>query len=83
MTDDEAHDLICTVLGRIAPEVDPATIDPDAELGPELDLDSMDFLNLVEGVSVATGLDIPEHDYPAILTLRAFQHYLADATQKT
>jgi acyl carrier protein len=79
MTDDEAHDLICTVLTGIAPEVDPATIDPDVELGPELDLDSMDFLNLVEGVCASTGLEIPEHDYPQILTLHTFQHYLTEA----
>ena len=80
MTDDEARDLICSVLSRIAPEVDPATIDPDAELGPELDLDSMDFLNLVERVCTATGVDIPEHDYPQILTLAAFGRYLVDAS---
>jgi acyl carrier protein len=77
MTDDEARRVILDVLARIAPEIDPATIDPEVELGDELDLDSMDFLNLVEGVSAAVQRDIPEHDYPSLATLASFTAYVA------
>ena len=50
---------------------------PDDELGADLDLDSMDFLRLVEGVAETTGRDIPERDYDRIGTLAAFTGYLS------
>jgi acyl carrier protein len=76
MTHDEARQMIVSVLGRVAPEIDPNGIDPDEELGADLDLDSMDFLNLVEGVAAAAHIDIPERDYPELLTLGSFTAYV-------
>jgi len=34
-----------------------------------VDLDSVDLLNLVAAIYEATGVDIPERDYPVIATL--------------
>lgn len=76
MNDEEARRTILEVLARVAPEVDADTLDPTAELGEELDLDSMDFLALVEGVAARTGRDIPERDYPQLITLERFADYL-------
>lgn len=76
MNDIEASNVILSVLARIAPEIDPSDVDPSAELGEELDLDSMDFLNLVEGVSAEIGRDIAERDYPQLTTLASFRDYL-------
>jgi acyl carrier protein len=72
----EAADIIVSVLSGIAPEIDPQTVDRTAELQFEFDLDSMDFLNLVEGVGKAAGLDIPERDYAAIATFDDFAGYI-------
>ena len=77
MTPDDARTTILTTLAAIAPEIDPETIDPDDELGADLDLDTMDFLRLVEGVAAATGRDIPERDYDRISTLATFTAYLS------
>ena len=77
MNDDQARNVIITVLGRIAPEIDPAGIQDDTELGNDLDLDSMDFLNLVEGVAVEAACEIPERDYPQLGTVASFAAYLA------
>ena len=41
----------------------------------------MDFLNLVEGVASATGMEIPERDYPRLETLDAFGAYVAERTE--
>lgn len=79
MNRDEAISAITATLAEIAPEVDPATIDPAADLRVDLDLDSMDFLNLVIGVHERTGVDIPEQDYPRLATLDGFVAYLAAA----
>ena len=78
MTNQEALDLVATVLARIAPEVDVATVDPDAELQEAVDLDSVDFLTLVTGIHEATGLDIPERDYAELATLGGFVRYLTE-----
>jgi acyl carrier protein len=77
METNEARQLIVDVLGQVAPEIDVAQIDPDEELQVECDLDSMDFLNLVEGVSSAVHHDIPERDYPQLATLNSFSSYVA------
>ena len=73
-----ATTIITGVLHRIAPEIDPATLDPDEDLTAACDLDSMDFLSLVEGVSTLVHRDIPERDYPRITSMAAFASYLAE-----
>jgi acyl carrier protein len=68
--------MVAAALRRVAPRVDVATLDPRADLRDAADLDSMDFLNLVVAVHEATGLDIPERDYPHLATLSGFARYL-------
>jgi acyl carrier protein len=63
-------------LGRIAPEIDSSRLDPNAELREELDIDSMDFLNLVTALSERLELDIPEIDYPKLATFGHAVDYL-------
>ena len=77
MTDAEARDLLLTALAEIAPEAEGATLDGDVELSEQLDIDSMDFLNLVAAVSERSGIDIPERDYPKLRTLDEAVAYLA------
>ena len=72
--------LIARVLRRIAPEADLETLPPGADMRRELDLDSMDFLELVAGLGKATGVDIPERDYPKIATLESCTSYLVART---
>lgn len=70
-------DTILATLAQVAPEADLATLEPDADLRLELDLDSMDFLNFVVGIDERTGIEIPERDYPQLGTLQACIDYLA------
>jgi acyl carrier protein len=63
-------------LGRIAPEVDFEAIDPEADLREQVDIDSMDFLNLVTALHERLGVDISETDYPKLATLRGVLGYL-------
>ena len=79
MNADDARALLGTLLHRIAPEVDLAEVDPDAPLQESMDLDSMDFLNLVTALAEATGIDVPERDYPSLSTIGGFVAYLAAA----
>jgi acyl carrier protein len=63
-------------LALIAPEADLEHLPPGVDLRDELDLDSMDFLNFVIAVHERTGIEVPERDYPQLLTLDACVRYL-------
>lgn len=67
-------------LGRIAPEIDFDAIDPEADLREQVDIDSMDFLNLVTALHERLGIDIPEIDYPQLATLKGTIEYLQRRT---
>ena len=74
-----ARDVRAAVLSaitRIAPEIDPATLEGDEPLRQQVDLDSMDFLNLMIDVHRELGVDIPEADYGRLTTLDAIVRYL-------
>jgi acyl carrier protein len=73
-------DVIRDSLAEIAPEVDVDALDPDVELRDQVDLDSMDFLNLIQAIADATGIEIPERDYPRVATIAGLRAYL-DAHQ--
>ena len=77
MSDDEIKALVLNELGKIAPEAN-SDLDPDADLREQIDLDSMDILNLMIAIHEATGVDIPEADYPKLTTLNACAAYLRD-----
>lgn len=76
MTDDEIKALVLRELGNIAPEIDPNQIDPKVDLREQIDLDSINVLDVMIAVHEATGVDIPEADYPKLLTLNDFAAYL-------
>lgn len=77
MTEDEIRSTVLRVIGEIAPEADAARIDPEAPLRDQLDLDSMDVLNIMIGLHEALQVDIPETDYPKLGTLNRAIAYLA------
>ena len=79
MNVDDPRALLGRLLRGIAPEVDLAQVDPDVPLQEELDLDSMDFLNLVTALHDETGIDVPERDYPLLGTVDGFVAYVAAA----
>ena len=82
MTDAEIRTLLQEELNNIAPEVDMASLDPAADLREAMDIDSMDFLNFITAVHHRLGIDIPEIDYPKLITLNGAAKYLAAALAK-
>jgi acyl carrier protein len=75
-TDHDARAIVVAAIAAVAPDVDVATLDPDADLRDVAGLDSMDFLNVVAAIHTATGLEIPERDYPLLGTLGGFVAYV-------
>ena len=61
----------------MAPDLDAGTISKDDQLQDDLQLDSMDVLNLVAALHERLGIDIPEDDYVQIETPAKAADYLA------
>ena len=79
MTEDQIRSAFLDELTRVAPDIDPASVRDDDHLQEDLELDSMDILNLVAALHKRLGVAIPEADYPRIATLRLAVPYLAGA----
>jgi acyl carrier protein len=77
MNREQAEAAVRTAVGRVAPEADLELVPPDASLRQELDLDSLDFLALLENLALLTGVNVPESDYAAVDGLEALVGYLA------
>ena len=78
MNENEIRAMFLEELGNIAPEMDLRQLDPTADLREALDINSMDFLNLVTAVHRRLGVGIPELDYPKLVTLDGAVRYLGD-----
>ena len=73
----DIRQTLCRLIGEIAPEANLSTLKPDVALRDQLDLDSMDFLNLVIALHQAFGVDIPESDYAHLATLDGCLEYFS------
>ena len=78
MTKDEIRAGYLEELNRVAPDIDPADVGDDDHIQDDLELDSMDVLNLVTALHERFGVDIPEADYPRVATADAAAAYLAE-----
>jgi acyl carrier protein len=76
MTEADIRTILHEELGNIAPEMDLNSLDPGADLREALDIDSMDFLNFVIAVHRRLAVDIPELDYPKLITFDGAMAYL-------
>jgi acyl carrier protein len=82
MNEAEIRTILQEELGNIAPEMDLQKLDPGADLRDALDIDSMDFLNFVIALHRRLGVEIPELDYPRLMTLNDAATYLKLKLQK-
>lgn len=73
---DEPMEALRATLRRLAPEVDLDDVDHDADLLEELDLDSMDFLTLVEELHRRTAVEITEEHYARLDSVNAILAHL-------
>ncbi|WP_369044629.1 phosphopantetheine-binding protein [Sinomonas sp. P10A9] len=77
MTPLDPRSAVVAALREIAPELEPDEIDDADRLRQDLDLDSLDFLRLIEQISKATAVDVPERDYPQVATFGGLVAYVA------
>jgi acyl carrier protein len=76
MNEQDARAAVHAAIGKVAPDVELAETDESSRLRQDLELDSLDFLRLIETIDTETGVDIPERDYPAVATVKGLISYL-------
>ena len=77
---EELKAVIFKLVLDIAPEADLQSLDPSDNLREELDLDSMDFMNLVEAINKELSVNIPETDYAKVDSLACMLSYIEGRT---
>jgi acyl carrier protein len=75
--------MIRTVLHQVAPDADLDKLAGDDDLREILELDSLDFLQVVELLSERSGVRIDEEDYPRLSTMDAAVRWLSATTAIT
>jgi acyl carrier protein len=79
----DAAATVAAVIVSVAPDVEAElpTIDPACDAFEELQLDSMDHLNVMAALAERTGLVIPESEYAGLRSIEALTTYLSEHLQ--
>ncbi|SDK62274.1 acyl carrier protein [Cryobacterium sp. Sr8] len=77
MNEQDARAAVHAAIGQVAPDVDTEDLVETSRLRQDLELDSLDFLRLIETISQATGVDVPERDYTQVSTVKGLVEYVA------
>jgi len=77
LNNNEIIEVIQKSIQEVAPDVNALELNPEEDIRDDLDLDSMDFMNLIISVSKKTGVKIPESDYNQVQTLNAMVDYIS------
>jgi len=76
MTREELRDHVIEIIGDIAPDEELDGINDDEALRDQIELDSMDFLDIVLELRKRHKVEVPEEDYPQLRTMNSTLDYL-------
>lgn len=71
-----ARAALLATIAAVAPETDLGALAPDVPLRQQVELDSMDWVNVIVGLSERLSLDIPEEDFGRLGTIDAIVSYV-------
>ncbi len=72
----EIRQVIIGILSKIAPDEDLSSLDDTKPFREQMELDSMDFLDIVMELRKAYRIQIPEEDYHHLVTMQSTVEYL-------
>ena len=81
MTKEACQKLVIDIISDIAPDEDISSVKPDVRLRDQLQLDSMDFLDIVMELRKRHGIEVPEADYVQLASLDSCAAYLTPKFQ--
>ena len=76
MTEEEVAIAVKDIIQTVAPDEDVSNLDLKVRLREQIDLDSMDFLDIVMELRKLYGVQVPEEDYKELATLQGCVDYL-------
>ena len=76
MTRPEIREVILEILERIAPDEDLSSLDDSVPFREQMELDSMDFLDIVMELRKRHRVQIPEDDYVNLASMSTTVKYL-------
>lgn len=77
MTRDEVILAVRDIIESIQEDDTPlGALDPELPLRDQIELDSMDFLDIVMELRKRYGVQVPEQDYPRLATLKGCADFL-------
>ena len=76
MTKDQVKQIVIDIINEIAPDEDTSDLKGAINLREQMDLDSMDFLDIVMELRKQHGVEVPEADYPELASLDSCANYL-------
>ncbi len=76
MTPDEIRQEILDILEDIAPDEDLSQLEDEVPFREQLELDSMDFLDIVMELRKRHRIQIPEEDYGELASMASTVRYL-------
>jgi acyl carrier protein len=76
MTADEIRDEILDILSDIVPDEDLSALRDDVPFREQIELDSMDFLDIVMELRKRYRVQVPEDDYVELATMAGTVKYL-------
>ena len=77
MNEQDARTTVLAAINAVAPDVDIQDLDVSSRLRQDLELDSLDYLQLLEILAERTGVETPEDDYAALTTVQLLIDYIA------
>ena len=77
MTNEECKKVVLDIIADIAPDEDLSNVKPEVRLRDQLQLDSMDFLDIVMELRKQYRVQIPEDAYPRLTTMASTVDYLS------
>lgn len=76
MTAGEIREAVLDILSDIAPDEDMTDLKEDVAFREQLELDSMDFLDIVMELRKRYRVQVPEQDYPQLASMKSTVTYL-------
>ena len=76
MTQDQVRECVLNIISDIAPDEDIAAVKDELNLRDQLDLDSMDFLDIVMELRKRFDIEVLEDDYPQLASMASCVTYL-------
>jgi acyl carrier protein len=76
MTRENVIQIVIDIITEIAPDEDISNLETGKSLREQVELDSMDFLDIVMELRKKHGIEVPEADYPQLASLDSCADYL-------